>query len=468
MEPLCESSEASTTLKQYSLNSTQIAAVNHILACDHTLLVADKGAGKTRVGLAVAAESDGRTLILCPNKVRQGWMKEGMKLNLRVSIVEGTAEERHDILIKGACGIMVMGVDLLPWLVTTYRNPPINGLILDETTRFSKPGSVGVQKLRQWFSRGSHWILGLTAQPVMENPLALYGQALVIDGGQSLGRSYDQYKSEYFYALDYNAYSWGLQPGAEIRLADAVKDLIYVMTDAEYQYSLVPLTEAKITVRVPPRVEELYNQMLEELAIELDGREIEAANAAVLTGKLEQLIQGAVYWPDNEDEDEYDDEESVEWIHTAKFDKLDQLIDPEEPTIVVYQYVYELEELRRRHPHGRDLNDKQALEDFTEGDLNLLFMHFRSGSHGINAQARCCEMICLKPCWSADAWDQVIGRIRRRGQTRPCRRRTLVVPGSIDDVILDRTREKRETGRAVLDHIKTKAGVRLAPDPRNV
>jgi SNF2 family DNA or RNA helicase len=63
-------------------------------------------------------------------------------------------------------------------------------------------------------------------------------------------------------------------------------------------------------------------------------------------------------------------------------------------------------------------------------------------------------MIMLKPIWSADGWDQVIGRIRRRGQTRPCRRRTLVISGTVDEVILTRVEGKEDTGSALLDHIK--------------
>lgn len=440
------SSEALKTQERWSLNTTQSAAVEHCLGNPHILLVADKGAGKTRTGLAVAAESGGRVLILCPNKVRGGWVAEGRKLGVEVALVEGDPQTRQDILKRG--GIMVMGVDLIKWLADTYKTLPCDGLILDETTRFSSPGSVGVKKLRGRV-KALYWTLGLTASPVMEDPMSLYGQCLVLDGGQALGRSYDRFKQQYFIKMDYMGYDWQLRQGGAEDLAQAVAGLVYVMEDAAYAEALVPLVEEVIEVAVPPHVWQFYQEIAEELAIELNGGEIEAANLAVVSGKLEQLTQGAVY----------DQEQTAHWVHFAKMDALASLLDGDdnEPTIVVYQFKYELEELQQRFPWGRDLKYPGALDAFTDGDLNLLFMHPKSGSHGINAQARCCEMICLKPIWSADAWDQVIGRIRRRGQVRECRRRTLIVRGSIDDLILDRLAEKEQAGVSLLDHIRAKA-----------
>lgn len=442
------SSTITTLQSKYLLNTIQATAVDHCLEHDSTLLVAPKGAGKTRTGLAIAAESEGRTLILCPNKVRGGWVAEGEKLGRRVALVEGPADGRHNILVNGACDIMVMGVDLLPWLCETYKQPPVQGLILDETTRFSKPGSVGVKKLKVWRKR-LDWVLGLTAQPVMEDPMALYGQALVIDGGAALGRSFDRFKMAYFMQMDYQGYDWQMQPGGEVRLAAAVGPLVYLMDDVGYEAGLPPLIEERVPVPVPATFWRAYGDMAEGLMMDLDGREIEAANQAVVSGKLEQLCQGAVY-----------DEHSQEhWVHFNKFEALDGVLRglAGEAVIICYWYVFELEELRRRYPSGRDLKEAGALDDFNTGELDLMFMHFRSGSHGINAQERCCSMICLKPVWGSDTWDQIAGRIRRRGQTRTCTRWTLIVPGSVDELIEARVAGKVDTATSLLDHIKAVA-----------
>ena len=448
-----ESSDQLTMQKKYSLNTTQSKAVDYCLEHDSVLLIADKGAGKTRTGLAVAHASGGRVLILCPNKVRAGWVKEGVKLGIDVRAIEGSEAVRK-AMIDGRGrpvskhAIYVMGVDLIKWLVDTYgAQIPFDGLILDETTRYSSPGSVGVKRLRR-VREHIEWTLGLTASPVMEKPIAIYGQALVLDGGKTLGRRFDDFKQTYLFPTDYQQRNWELQPHAGERLAVALAPLVYYMEDTAYADSLVPLEEVRVEVNAWTKAFDVaYRDMCETALMEINGVEVEAANEAVVSGKLEQLCEGAVL----------DANGVAHWIHYHKFDTLEQILDQEEPTIVVYQFKFELEELRQRYPWGVDLKDPQALERFNAGDTNLLFMHPKSGSHGINAQERCCEMIMMKPIWSADGTDQVVGRIRRRGQTRPCRRRTLYIPGTVDELILDRVAGKAQDGGALLNHIRAKA-----------
>jgi len=438
------SSTASTPQPNFSLTTSQTTAVDHCLRYDSTLLIAAKGFGKTRTGLAVAWESGGNVLILAPNKVRQGWVTEGRRVGIDVTLIEGPADARKRLLARG--GIMVMGVDLIKWLGAEYRRPPFHAMILDETTRYSKPGAVGVRVLRR-FRQHLDWVLGMTASPVMEDPLALYGQALVIDGGAALGRSFDAYKARYFYPEDYMGYSWKLRPGGAQALAQDTSSLIYVADDTQYEESLVPLTEETIEVAGTARFWEHYEAMCEEAWVEV-GNGVEAVNEAVVSAKLEQLTQGFIY----------DDNGDAHYIHDRKMFALEELmLTIDEPVVIVYCFKEELARLREALPEGRDLRDDGALEDFNAGKLDVLFMHPRSGSHGINLQERCSEMICLKPFWSADGWDQVVGRIRRRGQTKACRRRTLIIPGTVDEVIIERVLGKEQVATSVLDHIKAHA-----------
>ena len=436
----------------------QKSALEHIYSANHTLLIAPKGAGKTRTGLLAArnridAGINSRVLVVCPNKVRSGWVAEGIKCGIEVTLLDGGPAARASMIASVKNSIFVMGADLLPWIADSYKKGkygtlPIDGLIIDETTRYGTAGNAGVKALRK-LNKHFSWVLGMTAQPVMEKPMSLYAQALVIDGGKSLGRSVDRFRQSYFYQADFQGYDWRLQPGARERMADAVKDLLYFMDDEDYTASLPALVEEEVIVQLPPGAKEFYGAVADQMLMEVNGVEIEAANKAVASGKLEQLVQGAVY----------DQDDVTHWVHFEKMDALDAELAalPGEPVIVCYQFKYELEEILRRHPEAVVLSTPGALEAFNRGDADLLLMHFRSGSHGINAQERCCEMICTKPVWSADGWDQVIGRIWRRGQTRPCRRRTLIVPDLIDDVILARNAGKVDNAGDLLEHLRAAA-----------
>jgi hypothetical protein len=185
--------------------------------------------------------------------------------------------------------------------------------------------------------------------------------------------------------------------------------------------------------------------MCETLATVVDGEEVEAPNAAVMAGKLQQITAGFLYHGDE-----------VAWLATEKFSVLrDVLAATDEPVVIVYQFIAEREMLQAMFPAGKDLNEPGAKAAFCAGDIPLLFMHPASGGHGVDGlQAVCRRMIFLGPIWSADKWDQSIGRILRRGQTRECYRTVFVLNDTIDETVLARVLAKAETEDQVMRHVR--------------
>lgn len=439
----------SAMLKKYSLSTDQALIADHILEGDATLLVAPKGMGKTRIGLTVAGESLGRTIILAPNKVRQGWVDEAERLGMTVAIVDGTAKVRRAIIENLGLDIVVMGADLAPWLATTYC-PRIEryfaGMIVDETTRYGAPGSAGVKALRR-VRKGLEWALGLTASPVIENPLKLYGQALIIDGGVALGTRYEKFKRKYFYPTDWENRNWELLPGAAERLAEAVKDLVYVpQSGAQYEDALPDVITRLYKVAMSDRQADLYEQAANKVIEDEVLKTLDLANAAVVTGKLQQLSQGFIYTADGQ----------AIWVNFAKAEKAVSLAKKiGEPVVIVYNYETERTVLRKYFPDSVDLMDAGAKDAFCGGEADVLTMNARSGSHGIDGlQYVCRHMIFMAPLWSADLWDQSIGRIRRRGQKHVCTRHVLLSDRLLDPIILDRAQGKTDTGGALMEHLK--------------
>jgi hypothetical protein len=60
------------------------------------------------------------------------------------------------------------------------------------------------------------------------------------------------------------------------------------------------------------------------------------------------------------------------WFSTHKFDLLDELIEENQHanTIIVYNYVEELAELKRRYPNAQTINDPRLLSVGTMARLN--------------------------------------------------------------------------------------------------
>ena len=58
------------------------------------------------------------------------------------------------------------------------------------------------------------------------------------------------------------------------------------------------LIESEYSVRMDEAEKKIYTEMCEQLVLQLKGDEVTAANAGVLSGKLAQMANGAVYTDD--------------------------------------------------------------------------------------------------------------------------------------------------------------------------
>lgn len=420
---------------------------------DAVCIVAPLGLGKTLIGNRIATEriADGinkRCLVIAPKKLMHQWTEEPRKWDCLTPVVEavGSSAQRKAIIDDPANTIVCLGIDLLKWFKDTYKTVPFDLLIIDELSKFSAAGAVSVKAMRH-LRKQFTGVIALTGNPVMESPMSLYAQCLVLDGGETLGRNLEAFKREYFYALDFMGYNWALQPNADARLMKKVKPLFYQAEATDYTDSLPPLYDRVIEVELPSEAKALYAKLANEMLLEMaSGAEVEASNSAVLSSKFEQIAQGALY----------DTESDYHAVHSAKMDKLKALIAKGDARqVVVYYFKYELEWLKLAYPDAIVLNeDKAALQKFEANPKALLLIHPKSASHGLNLQSAS-RMICTKPIWSADQWSQIVARIHRRGQQAEfCERLTLVASGTVDEVILARVEGKQQSGSALLDHLK--------------
>lgn len=81
--------------------------------------------------------------------------------------------------------------------------------------------------------------------------------------------------------------------------------------------------------------EKLYRQMEKDMLLPFEDGDVDAVNAAALSGKLLQMANGAVY----------DENHKVRHIHDKKLDALEDLIEAAngKPVLVAYWYQHDLE-----------------------------------------------------------------------------------------------------------------------------
>lgn len=433
------------------LTTEQQAAVNRLYEYDSTLLIAGLGFGKAIVGLTALTElldagTIKRALVLAPLRVATcTWADEAKKWSHidshKVAIACGTPSERARAMASGA-PIIVTNFENAVTLILEYGNQ-FDALLIDELTKLKTSGGTLFKVLRPWVKR-LKWRAGMTGTPVAENLLDIYGQALLLDDGKALGTRKTKFIETYFYPTDYMRYNWVPKPHAVDQISARLAGLVYRAKDQSYIDSLPPLMTDLVAVPLCPEGSDIYGQM------EKHGvwGEVLAPNAAVRASKLAQIAAGGLYFTIDEDDPAHENVERMVWSSAEKLDAVSTYVKAlTEPVIITYTYEFERTALISMFPHapvlgGAGTATPKDITDFNLGKVPVLIGHPKSMSMGLNLQGACSLMLHMSPMWSADLYAQSIGRIHRRGQTKPCRRVLFYTPGTVDERIATAIRQK--------------------------
>jgi SNF2 family DNA or RNA helicase len=205
---------------------------------------------------------------------------------------------------------------------------------------------------------------------------------------------------------------------------------------------------------------EPYEKMKRDFVVQFPDAQAVAANAAVVTGKLQQMAGGFVY----DTERRADPTQPGKFIHTQravwfsdhKFELLAELLDENQHanTIVVYNFKEELAELKRRYPKAQTLDDADAVERWNEGKIELLLLHPKSAGHGLNLQHGGCRIAWLSLPWSLELYEQTVGRLHRSGQRHDVWCYILLTNKTVDEKIWAALHDKRAISNVAMEELK--------------
>jgi len=426
----------------------------------NVLAIAPKGMGKTVCAQTAAQEliKDGvceRVLIMAPLQVcNLNWASEHENWEhlYAPGMATGTPAQRAAV-IEGDDNIVVINNDNVAWFCDSYDpwEMGFDGLLIDESTKYKSSGATKVRKMRKYL-KDFKWRCGLSASPLSEAGIDIYAQVLMVDNGKALGRLQDLFRRKYFMTEDFSGYSWIYQPGGEERLAHDLRNVLFVADGEAYEETLPELREHLHFIQLPERAQNAYASMARDLLVEFEeGEDVEAANMAVRSQKLQQIAAGAMYREDGTSYLPFHDEK-VAWVKS--------FLRPHHRVLIGYWYAFELEMLRAQIPDLSVLKDDPAglKKAWNSHEISRLAVHPSSASHGLNLQSGGHTLICLGPVWSSDAWSQLVGRLRRRGQKSPyVDRHTIMAADTVDEIIWDRLQGKEFDENVIMNHI-IKAG----------
>jgi hypothetical protein len=422
------------------LSTGQQDAITHIYENDGAYLIGQMGSGKSVTALTAAAEllaagAVRRVLIVAPLRVcNDVWRQEHNSWShlrhLNVSIATGAEKARINAIGGADFNVVVINFENLVWFFKRYgADHNFDMLIIDEVTKI-KSGGAGFKAMRKHIKDFLVRVV-MTGTPVAESWTDLFYCMFACDGGERLGRNRANFLTRYCYPLDYEQRKWAVRGECIIELTALISDVVVVLPD--YTADLPPLNEQVIDVDLSADAREYYDTMEQDCVT----AEVTADNAAVLTGKLQQLASGFVYT---------DDGETVQLdagkMRAAREIGLAEYRRTARGVIFVYQYKEELRQLKAALPSGRQLGVSQAADMDTlalwrSGAITALFLHPKSAGHGLDLTAGA-SMVITSPIWSRDLMRQVIARIWRRNQTLACNVFILCARNTVDGDIVAR------------------------------
>ncbi len=422
------------------------------------------GLGKTVIALTAINDlkynrfAISKVLVIAPKKVAEAtWSKEAAKWDhlqlLRVIPVLGSKQKRIRALNTPA-DIYVINRENTPWLVDYYRNAwPFDMVVVDEMSSFKNHQAKRFKALT-WVRKHITRIVGLTGTPAPNGLLDLWAQIYLLDEGQRLGKKITHYRERYFEPDQRDrdrVFTYLPKPGGEEAIHELISDICISMSAKDY-LTLPDCITNVVPVVLDTKAQKAYDQLEKEMLLEVDEAIIDAGSAAVLTGKLLQLCNGAIY----------DTDRNVVEIHKCKLDVFTELVEglAGQPAIVFYNFKHDLTRIKaaleKTKLKVRELKTPQDETDWNNREIDILLAHPASSAYGLNLQEGGNHVIWFGLNWSLELYQQANKRLHRQGQEQKVIVHHLVVEGGRDEDVMSALEDKNATQASLLESMKAR------------
>lgn len=436
---------------KYEPHNYQQFATDFILEHPISCLMLDMGLGKTVITLtalwqlALDSFDVNRILVIAPKRVAEDtWPKELSKWEhlsgLDATLVMGTQAER-EVALRQQTFLYIINRENVSWLVANHPWD-FDMVVIDELSSFKSNQAQrfkAMKKVRPLVSR----IVGLTGTPAPNSLLDLWPEMYLMDMGQRLGRFIGGFRERFFTPDKRNReiiYSYKPREGAEEAIYGLISDICISMKAVDY-LDMPELIMNRVEVSMDSRERKIYDDFQRDMVVNLQGEELDAVNAAALSGKLLQMANGAVYGENRK----------VLHIHDRKLDALEDLMEAAngKPLLVAYWYEHDLQRIKARFKNARCIDTTQDIDDWNAGKIPLALIHPASAGHGLNLQDGGCTIVWFGLTWSLELYQQLNARLWRQGQKHTVVIHHIVTKDTHDEDVL-RALDKKDTRQSAL------------------
>ena len=416
-----------------------------------------------------------RTLIVGPPIVIENWRAEIYKntelRSANVGVLYGPGKKRVEQFKKyrSQKDVWVTNFEsmLMSDLYMEFSRWHPEVLIVDESHR-CKNISAKRTKLIAKLAMQTKYRYLLSGTPILNTPMDVFSQYLILDGGKSFGRNFYIFRSKYFY--DKNAHmprhvhfpNWQVRPGAEAEIKEVMFKKCDYVKKADC-LDLPPLVKQKIFVEMSPPQRKAYEQMKDDFLTVMDEGLCSVDLAITKALRLQQIVSGFLPLETTEGVMEH------EFTKNPRLDALKEILTDVLPNKVLIWAVFKqnyrvIAELLQNmkvpyvEVHG-GITQKRKFENVdkfnNDEDIKVLIGHPGSGGIGINLVSANYSVFYSRD-FSLEHDIQAEARNYRGGSERfdKITRIDLVCSSSIDELIEQKLSEKQSmSGRILLNEL---------------
>lgn len=435
-----------------------------------------------------------KVLVIAPLPVvRDTWPAEIEKWdhlkNLDYELVIGTEKERI-FALKKQSSIYLINRENINWLINKSNiNFDFDMIVIDELSSFKSHKSKRFRSLLTVRPKVKR-IVGLTGTPTSNGLMDLWAQFRLLDFGQRLERNIKNYRKRFFLpdkTYGQKVFFYKPKPGAKDMIYELISDITISMKSIDY-LDMPSCIYNEVPVYLSKEENIIYDQLKEDMIVSLTTKnkeadldsvliaknkdvdkgnefikrgndltkkdmeliKIDAVNAAVLSGKLLQIANGAVY----------DDKKKVTIIHDRKLDALEKLIEKtgDKPLLIVYWFNHDLLRIKKRF-QVIEIKTSQDVINWNKGKIKVAAIHPASAGHGLNLQMGGCEIAWFGLTWSLELYQQTNARLHRQGQSHTVKIHHIITKGTIDEDVIKAISQKEKTQSNLIDAVRANLNI---------
>jgi len=438
----------------------------------------EPGTGKTKVALDFAAvlhrkgEVE-RVLILCPINAMQVWpdqMEKHLGVYQSTLIPQGKVIEKADQIQeeiswyenrKAPLRFIILNYEAIikrdkNWnIMEVLEEYDADLLILDESQKVKSATAKRSKAAHRLGSRARHVCL-LSGTPISKNYLDLYSQIKVIDPrvwkDPTKGDNMSWTRFRYRYGI------WGGRTGYELRGYQNVDDLQnryrpWISTARKKNcLDLPPVTDEIIPIIMNQHARLAYDSMVEDGMVVWRRHLIDAPIILTKLLRLQEMTGGGVH-------DEVGEivEFQIDKMTVLK-DLLNDLYESQQKVIVFARFKWEMDaiqnlgvELVIRGGVGHTRRKEVVRKFRTSKKPEVLLIQIAAGEALDGLQDDCSYAIFYSTDYSWDHYVQARGRLDRMGQDTPVTFYHLHMVGTVDKLVYQALREKKNLEKLVMD-----------------